>query len=132
MGRSSAAVKGEGEARDAATKLAWQRLSVLELAAELGSVAEACRRRGMDRTSFYEWKRRFQTQGFAGLKDLPPIHKTHPQTTPAEVVDRIKALALEHPAHGCNRVEATDNVLYREAGGWRGQQISDRQFELAA
>jgi hypothetical protein len=26
----------------------------------------------------------------------------------------------------------TDNVLYREAGGWRGQQVSDRQFGLAA
>ena len=26
----------------------------------------------------------------------------------------------------------TDNVLYREAGEWRRQQVSDRQFELAA
>ncbi len=92
--------------RDAATKLARQRLSVLELAAELGSVAEACRRRGMDRASFYEWERRFQTHGFAGLKDLPPVHKSHPQTTPAETVARITALAPEHPAYGCNRIEA--------------------------
>jgi transposase InsO family protein len=92
--------------RDAATKVAQHRLSVLELARELGNVAEACRQRGLDRTSFYEWKRRFQTQGFEGLKDLPPIHKSHPQTTPPEVVERIKALALEHPAYGCNRLEA--------------------------
>jgi hypothetical protein len=63
----------EGSPRDAATKLARQRLSVLELAAELGSVAEACRRRGMDRTSFYEWNRRFQTQGFAGMNG-PAAH----------------------------------------------------------
>ena len=70
--------------RDPATKLAEHRLSVLDLARELGNVAEACRRRGLDRTSFYEWKRRFQTQGFEGLKDLPPIHKSHPQTTPPE------------------------------------------------
>ena len=62
--------------------------------------------RGLDRTSFYEWKRRFQTQGFEGLKDLPPIHKSHPQTTPEPVVARIRALALEHPAYGCNRLEA--------------------------
>ena len=48
--------------RDASTKVAEHRLSVLELARELGNVAEACRRRGMDRTSFYEWKRRFQCQ----------------------------------------------------------------------
>ncbi|RAI22446.1 IS481 family transposase [Rhodobium orientis] len=92
--------------RDAATKLAEHRLSVLELAGELGNVAEACRRRGLDRTSFYEWKRRFQTQGFEGLKDLPPVHKSHPMTTPPATVDRIKDLALEHPAYGCNRLEA--------------------------
>jgi hypothetical protein len=91
---------------DAVTKVAKQRLSVLRLAEKLGNAAEACRKRGMDRTSFYEWKRRFQTQGFEGLKDLPPIHKSHPQTTAPEVVERIKALALEHPAHGCNRIEA--------------------------
>jgi hypothetical protein len=91
---------------DAAAKVAKQRLSVLDLAARLGNAAEACRRRGMDRTSFYEWKRRFQTHGFDGLKDLPPIHRSHPQTTPAEVVERILALATEHPAYGCNRIEA--------------------------
>jgi len=104
MGRTSTARKSRP--RDAATKIAEHRLSVLELARELGNVAEACRRRGMDRTSFYEWKRRFQTHGFEGLKDLPPIHKSHPQTTPPETVEKIKALALEHPSWGCNRLEA--------------------------
>jgi transposase InsO family protein len=106
MGLPSIAVKLEGQLRDAATELAPQRLSVLELAAELGGVAEACRRRGMDRISFYERKRRFQTRGLAGLENLPPIHRSHPQTPPAEVVERIRALALEHPAYGCNRIEA--------------------------
>lgn len=91
---------------DAVMKVAKQRLSVLQLAEKLGNAAEACRKRGMDRTSFYEWKRRFQTQGFEGLKDLPPIHRSHPQTTAPEVVERIKALALGHPAYGCNRIEA--------------------------
>lgn len=104
MGQSSAAKKSL--ARNAASKVAQQRLSVLELARELGNVAEACRQRGMDRTSFYEWKRRFQTQGFEGLKDLPPIHRSHPQTTPPETVEKIRTLALEHPSFGCNRYEA--------------------------
>lgn len=106
MGRTAASAKSESaEPRDAATKLA-RRLSVLELAVELGNAAEACRQRGMDRTSFYEWRRRFQTHGFAGLKDLAPIHKSHPQATPPETVARIEELALAHPAYGCNRIEA--------------------------
>lgn len=89
-------------AKDPATKLAHQRLSVLQLAEALGSVSEACRRSGMDRTSFYEWKRRFQTHGLAGLKDLPPVHKSHPQTTPDDIVQKILDLALEHPTRGCD------------------------------
>ncbi|SDG38086.1 helix-turn-helix domain-containing protein [Roseospirillum parvum] len=91
MGHSP--ISKKGSSRDAASKIARQRMSVLELAQELGNVAEACRQRGMDRTSFYEWKRRFQTQGLDGLKDLPRIHKSHPQTTPPEIVEKIKALA---------------------------------------
>lgn len=91
-------------AKDPVEKLAQKRLSILQLAEALGNVSEACRRRGMDRTSFYEYKRRFQTHGLEGLKDLPPIHKSHPQTTPPEVVEQVLALSLEHPAWGCVRL----------------------------
>lgn len=85
-------------------KLAKQRLGLLELAEALNNVSEACRRRGSSRTQFYEYKRRFQTHGLEGLKDLPPIHKSHPMTTPPEVVERILDLSLAHPAWGCNRL----------------------------
>jgi transposase-like protein len=88
--------------KDPAVKLARKRLSVLELAQELGSVSKACKQAGMDRTSFYEWKRRFQTHGLEGLKDLPPVHKSHPQTTPEHVQERIVELALSNPTRGCN------------------------------
>ena len=63
--------------KDAATKIARKRLSVLELTETLSNISEACKRGGMDRTSFYEWKRRFQTHGLEGLKDMPPIAKTN-------------------------------------------------------
>jgi len=87
---------------NAETKIAQQRLSVLELAQNLGNVAEACRQRGVSRTQFYEYKRRFQTHGMAGLKDLPPIHQTHPQTTSPEVVKRLLTVSMENPTRGCN------------------------------
>lgn len=86
----------------AETKIANQRLSLLELAQSLGNVAEACRQRGVSRTQFYEYKRRFQTHGLVGLKDLPPIHQTHPQTTPSEVVDKLLSLSIDNPTRGCN------------------------------
>ena len=53
-------------AKDANEKLAHRRLTVLELAERLGNVSEACRRGGIDRTSFYDWKRRFQLEGRTG------------------------------------------------------------------
>ena len=87
-------------------KVARQRLSVLELAQTLGSVTQACRQRGVTRSRFYEYKKRFTAQGLEGLKDLPPIHKSHPQTTPPETVEKLVQLALSHPAYGCNRLEA--------------------------
>ncbi len=87
--------------KDPALKLAHKRLSVLQLAESLGNVSEACRRGGLDRTSFYEYKRRFQTHGIEGLKDMPPIHKTHPQTTPPEVVEKVLALSMANPTRGC-------------------------------
>ncbi|MBW1933007.1 MAG: helix-turn-helix domain-containing protein [Deltaproteobacteria bacterium] len=58
-------------------KLARQRPSALELAQALGNVSEACRPRGISRTQFYEYKRRFQTHRLEGLGNLPPIHKSH-------------------------------------------------------
>ncbi len=64
-------------------KVVKQRLSALQLAEALGNVSEACRRRGMSRSQFYEYKRRFQTHG---------------------VVEQILALSMEHPMWGCVRL----------------------------
>lgn len=87
-------------------KIAEQRLSVLELAKALGNVSAACKQRGVSRTQFYEYKRRFQTHGIEGLVDLPPVAHSHPAATPPEVEQRILEISLAHPAWGCNRLEA--------------------------
>lgn len=80
------------------------RLGVLQLAETLGSISEACRRSGMDRTSFYEWKKRYEQYGLEGLKDLPPVHKHHPQTTPDHISERILSLSKQNPEWGCVRI----------------------------
>ena len=114
-------------AKDPGEKLAHRRMTVLELAERLGNVTEACRRGGIDRTSFYDWKRRFQLQGLDGLKDLPPIAKSHPMTTAPEVVARIGELALEHPAHGCNKIEALLALEGRRVSAITVQKILNDQ-----
>ncbi len=65
-------------------RAAHHKLSVLQLAEALGNVSEACRQRGVSRTQVYEYKRRFQTHGMEGVKDLPPVPKSNPLTTPQE------------------------------------------------
>lgn len=77
-------------------------MSALELAKALGNVSQACRNRGISRTQFYEYKRRFQTHGLQGLVDLPPIPKSHPFTTDKKTVKLILDLAMKHPARGCH------------------------------
>jgi len=123
----------------AEVKLAYQRLSILELAEALGNVSEACRQRGMTRTQFYEYKKRFQERGLEGLKDLPPIHKSHPQTTPPEVQQQVIALSLEHPKWGCVKLSdllrlrgisvsspTVQNILIKQGLG----QKYDRMLEV--
>lgn len=87
-------------------KIIEQKMSVLELGQALCNITEACRRRGVSRTQFYEWKRRFQTHGLEGLKDLPPVVKNHPLQAPPETDEKIKELALLHPSCGCRFLEA--------------------------
>jgi hypothetical protein len=54
--------------------LAHKRLSARELAGKLGNTTDVCRRHVISRTQFYDYKRRFQANGFAGLAGLPPVH----------------------------------------------------------
>jgi len=84
----------------AESKIAKNRLTLLQLAEQLRNVSEACRRRGVSRSQFYEYKRAFQEHGFEGLKDLPPIPKSCPHETSPEVREQIIALSIEHPAWG--------------------------------
>lgn len=104
----------EGEEKmKADQKIAQHRLGVLELAEALGNISEACRNRGMTRTQFYEYKRRFQEYGFEGLKDLPPIAKNHPFTIPDDQRNRVIEIALRFPSWGCQKYE---KIVEKETG----------------
>jgi transposase len=84
----------------------------LQLAEKIRSVSEACRRRGVSRSQFYEYKRAFQEKGFEGLKDLPPIPKSFPNETPVEVKKKIVDLSIQHPAWG--QVRISDHLQLEE------------------
>lgn len=106
-----------------AEKIARRKLTLLQLAQELGNVSKACKLVGYSRQQFYEIRRNFQTFGAEGLIDRVAGPKNpHPNRVSAEIEDAILAYALEHPTHGPQRT--ADELLLRgvqvSAGGVRG------------
>ncbi|MBM3506108.1 MAG: IS481 family transposase [Alphaproteobacteria bacterium] len=86
-------------------KIARRKLTLLELANDLGNVSKACRITGYSRQQFYEIRRNFQTFGTAGLVDkVAGPRGPHPNRVAEEIEAAILAHALAHPCHGALRV----------------------------
>jgi transposase InsO family protein len=107
-------------------KVARRKLSLLELATELGNVSRACKVMGYSRQQFYEIRRNFQTYGAQGLLDrLPGPKGPHPNRVAEEIEAVILAYSLEFPTHGALRVSqqlALQGVQV-SSGGVRGVWI---------
>jgi hypothetical protein len=104
-------------------KVARRKLSLLELASDLGNVSKACRVIGYRRQQFYEIRRNFQPYGAKGLLDrLPGAEGPHPNRVPAEIETAILDHALAHPCHGPMRVaqELMLRGIQVSSGGVRG------------
>jgi transposase InsO family protein len=100
-----------------------RKLSLLQLAEELGNVAKACKIMGYHRDTFYEVRRAFQTGGVANLiEHRRGPRNPHPNRVSAEIEERILAYCLERPTHGAARVanELRLQGLSVSSGGVRG------------
>jgi transposase InsO family protein len=98
-------------------KVARRKLSLLELASELGNVSRACRIIGYSRQQFYEIRRNYQVHGAKGLVDrLPGPKGPHPNRVSEEIEKAVLDHSLANPSHGCLRV-AEELAL-------RGHQVS--------
>lgn len=86
-------------------KIARRKLSLLELAADLGNVSKACRVMGYSRQQFYEIRRNFQTYGADGLLDrVAGARAPHPNRVTDDIEKAVLDHALAHPCHGALRV----------------------------
>jgi transposase InsO family protein len=104
-------------------KIARRKLSLLQLAQELGNVSKACKIVGYSRQQFYEIRRNFQLYGAEGLIDqLPGPKGPHPNRVSEEIERAVLDHALEAPTHGAQRV--ADELLLKgiqvSSGGVRG------------
>lgn len=104
-------------------KVARRKLSLLELAADLGNVSRACKLMGYSRQQFYEIRRNYQTFGSEGLIDrLPGAKGPHPNRVGDEIEKAVLDYSLDHPTHGCVRVAQALVLMGHtvSSGGVRG------------
>jgi len=87
------------------TESTKRKLSLLQLAEELGNVSKACQIMGYHRDSFYEIRRAFQVGGVpALLEQRRGPRGPHPNRVAPEIEEKILAYALDRPTHGAQRV----------------------------
>jgi len=89
----------------AKTESIKRKLSLLQLAEELGNVSKACEIMGYHRDTFYEVRRAFQVGGVAALvEQRRGPRNPHPNRVAPQVEEAILALSLESPTYGAQRV----------------------------
>ena len=81
------------------------RLQLFDLAGRT-TVAHACRTFGVDRSTFYRWKRQVDRQGLEMLRPRERRRPVMPNQLSPIVEQRIVAFALGHPGLGPKRISA--------------------------
>lgn len=104
-------------------RIARTKLSLLELAQQLGNVSKACKVMGYSREQFYEIRRNYQSFGADGLLDkISGAKGPHPNRVSEEIEKAILEYSLYNPAHGAVRT-ANDlrlKGIQVSSGGVRG------------
>ena len=75
------------------------RRAILEEALRAENVSAICRRHGISRQTFYNWKARFEAGGLDALQDRPRVPK-RPRRRSRNLTERVIAHALQHPGQG--------------------------------
>jgi len=82
-----------------------RKLSLLQLAEELGNVSKACKIMGYHRDTFYEVQKAFKVGGVAALvEERRGPRNPHPNRVSEAVEKRILDLCLEKPTYGSQRI----------------------------
>ena len=80
-----------------------RRIAVLDHAARVGNVAEACRVFGISRTRYYEWKGLADRYGLEALMPKERRVPQMPEATPTHVIEALLTLAVTVPTIGCRQ-----------------------------
>src|SRR3954469_15601732 len=101
------------------------RLRLFTLADELGNVSAACRAMGVDRSTYYRWKRKVDRWGLEALAVRERRRPRMPNQIGPHLEQKIIAFALGLPGLGPRRISAElarekwGSIRISEHGVWR-------------
>jgi transposase InsO family protein len=119
------------------TQSTKRKLSLLQLAEELGNVSKACKVMGYHRDTFYEVRRAFQVGGVAALvEEKRGPRNPHPNRVAPQIEQKILDYGLTFPTHGAQRVANELRLQGTEVGPtgvrgvWARHQLETRYKRL--
>jgi transposase len=92
-------------------KKLMERVLVLETAKQLNNVTQACRLLGVNRRSFYEWKRRYDEFGIEGLRNKSGISSKN-NLDYSSIEEKVIGVATSFPFLGARKI--TDKLRDEE------------------
>lgn len=119
-------------------KIIKNKLGLLNLAQELGSVSRACKIFGYSRDSFYRFKKLYEEHGEEGLQEISRKQPNVKNRVPAEIEEAVVEFAIEFPAYGQVRAsnELKKKGKFISPGGvrsiWLRQNLQTMKLRLKA
>ncbi len=114
---------------------------------ETESVTQACAKAHVCRQTFYNWKARFEEEGYKGLKEFRSHAPKNPKRIEKEVEAQVIAMRTKHPAWGKRRIADelskqnnwvaivsanTVKRILRDAGLWSPKPKSAKKSQVGS
>jgi hypothetical protein len=102
----------------------------------LGNISEACRRAGVSRHAYYEWRKKSAMEAESAVQGTSKPRNRHPFSLSTAMEGEILKLARENPEWGCDRLSyylkingrgvsspTVQKILIRNKMGRRSQRM---------